>query len=163
MKTKPARDGEVALGFDPAERKDAAITFIGVLQSDWAPGEAPKNLRQSREAGGGRGRVVISRPYRDGLHGLQVGQAIWLVLWFDRARRDLIVQAPRHADGPRGTFALRSPVRPNPIALEAVRITSLDHEAGEIGIDVTDAFDGTPVLDIKPWLDGIDIPPGPED
>ncbi|PWG18521.1 TrmO family methyltransferase domain-containing protein [Salibaculum griseiflavum] len=163
MKTKPARDGEVALGFDPAECKDAAITFIGVLQSDWAPGEAPKNLRQSREAGGGHGRVVISAPYRDGLRGLQVGQAIWLVLWFDRARRDLIVQAPRHADGPRGTFALRSPVRPNPIAIEAVRITSLDHEAGEIGIDVTDAFDGTPVLDIKPWLDGIDIPPGPED
>ena len=160
MKTKPARDGEVALGFDPAERKDAAITFIGVLQSDWAPGDAPKNLRQSREAGGGRGRVAINAPYRDGLRGLQVGQAIWLVLWFDRARRDLIVQAPRHADGPRGTFALRSPVRPNPIALGTTLITALDLETGVIGIDATDAWDGTPVLDIKPWIGTVDVPPG---
>lgn len=160
--TKPSRDGEVALGFDPAERSGGSIAFIGVLHSNWTPGGAPKNLRQSREAGGGGGRVVIDAPYRDGLRGLEIGQAIWLLLWFDRARRDLIVQAPRHAHGPRGTFALRSPVRPNPIAIEAVRITSLDHEAGEIGIDATDAFDGTPVLDIKPWLDGIDIPPEPE-
>jgi tRNA (Thr-GGU) A37 N-methylase len=67
------------------------------------------------------------------------------------------VQVPRHADGPRGTFALRSPVRPNPIALATAVITSLD--GATIGIDATDAFDGTPVLDIKPWIDTVDVPP----
>ena len=56
-------------------------------------------------------------------------------------------------------FTLRSPVRPNPVAMAAVTITSLDMQAGVIGIDATDAFDMTPVIDIKPWMGGIDIPP----
>ena len=161
--TKPPRDGEQSLGFDPAAHTRDGVIFIGTLHTGWAPSRAPRNLRQSRAQGGGAGRVVLEAPYRAGLRGLTVGQAIWLILWFDKSRRDLIVQAPRHAEEPRGTFALRSPVRPNPIAIEAVRITSLDHETGEIGVDATDAFDGTPVLDIKPWLDGIDIPPEPGD
>ena len=144
--------------FDPADRVEAGLSFIGTLHSDWPPGQAPRNLTQAREAGGGHGRVVLRPEYRAGLAGLRAGQAIWLILWFDRSRRDLIVQNPRHTEGTRGTFALRSPVRPNPIAIEAVRITSLDVAAGEIGIDVTDALDGTPVLDIKPWHEGIDVP-----
>lgn len=152
------RPGEIALAEDPGKARDFGLARIGTLHSDWSPGATPKNLRQAREAGGGNARVVLEAPFRQGLTGLEIGQAIWLVLWFDRSRRDLIVQAPRHTDGPRGVFALRSPVRPNPIAIEAVRITSLDMEAGEIGVDVTDAFDGTPVLDIKPWLPGVDIP-----
>ena len=43
--------------------------------------------------------------------------------------------------------------------MAAVTITSLDMQAGVIGIDATDAFDMTPVIDIKPWMGGIDIPP----
>ena len=82
-----------------------------------------------------------------------------MLYWIDRGRRDLIVQAPRHSPEPRGVFALRSPVRPNPIALAAVIIRSIDHETGIIGIDTTDAFDRTPVVDIKPWIEGIDVPP----
>jgi tRNA (Thr-GGU) A37 N-methylase len=76
----------------------------------------------------------------------------------DRGQRDLLVQSPRRADGPRGTFALRSPVRPNPIALATVVITGLDRNVVEI--DAIDAFDGTPILDIKPWLSTVDVPPG---
>jgi tRNA (Thr-GGU) A37 N-methylase len=68
------------------------------------------------------------------------------------------VQSPRHTDGSRGVFALRSPVRPNPIALGTVVITSID--GNTIGIDATDAWDGTPVLDIKPWIPTVDVPPG---
>ena len=156
--TTGERPGERRLGFDPAGRADAMVTFIGQLRTDWQPGTAPRNLRQARERGGGGGVVTLLPEYRAGLAGLSVGQAIWLILWFDRARRDLIVQNPRHADAPRGTFALRSPVRPNPIAIEAVRITDLDPGTGRLAIDVTDAFDGTPVLDIRPWLETVDLP-----
>lgn len=155
---KPPRAGEVMLDHDPGAIRDATLAFIGVLNTDWSD-SAPRNLRQAREAGGGGGVVTLDPAYAPGLRGLSEGQAVWLVLWFDRSRRDLIVQAPRHADGPRGTFALRSPVRPNPIAIEAVRITGIDHAAGRFTVDATDAMDGTPVLDIKPWLDRIDIPP----
>ncbi len=92
------------------------------------------------------------------LTALEVGQAIQVLYWVDRGQRDLLVQSPRHAGGPRGTFALRSPVRPNPIALATVVITGLDRNMVEI--DAIDAFDGTPILDIKPWLSTVDVPPG---
>ncbi len=72
----------------------------------------------------------------------------------------MLLQAPKHVDAPRGTFALRSPVRPNPIALATVLITGLDAAQGVIDIDAIDAFDGTPVLDIKPWIETVDVAPG---
>ncbi|MFP4449310.1 MAG: TrmO family methyltransferase [Rhodosalinus sp.] len=153
------REGEQALGFDPADRTFAGIAAIGRIRSAWAPGDCPRNLRQARERGGGNARLEIDAPYRPGLGGLEAGQWIWLIAWYGDRRRDLIVQAPAHADGPRGTFALRSPVRPNPVALQLVRITRFDSGAGVIGIDATDAFDGTPIVDIKPWLDTVDMPP----
>ena len=153
------RAGEVALPFDPATRIDAGLTFIGHIRSPWGPGTAPRNLRASRETGEGA-RVELLPGYAAGLDGLEVGHAVQLLYWVDRGVRDLIVQVPRHADGPRGTFALRSPVRPNPIALGTVVITSLDRETGTIGIDATDAWDGTPLLDIKPWIGTVDVPPG---
>jgi tRNA-Thr(GGU) m(6)t(6)A37 methyltransferase TsaA len=91
---------------------------------------------------------------------LVAGDALVILLWFGQARRDLILQAPRHRPEPRGTFALRSPVRPNPIGLDIVHILTLDLDAGRIAVDALDAFDGTPVLDIKPWIAAIDIPGG---
>jgi tRNA-Thr(GGU) m(6)t(6)A37 methyltransferase TsaA len=154
-----ARAGEEALGFDPADLSFAGVAAIGRIRSAWRAGDCPRNLRQARERGGGDARLEIDAPYRPGLAGLAEGQWIWLLAWYGDRRRDLIVQAPAHAEGPRGTFALRSPVRPNPVALQLVRITTLDAETGRLEIDATDAFDGTPLLDIKPWLDTVDRPP----
>jgi tRNA-Thr(GGU) m(6)t(6)A37 methyltransferase TsaA len=151
------REGEVALGFDPGARADATLCFIGHIRSPWGKGTAPKNLR-SRAGDRGRRADRAVAGLRAGLTGLSVGQAIQVLYWVDRGQRDLIVQSPRHTDGPRGVFALRSPVRPNPIALGTVVITSID--GNTIGIDATDAWDGTPVLDIKPWIPTVDVPPG---
>ncbi len=153
------RAGEIKLPFDPADRGEAAVSFIGHIRSDWSRGHGPRNVGQARGMGGGNARIELRPGYAPGLTGLAVGQVIWVLYWMDKARRDLIVQAPRHADGLRGTFALRSPVRPNPVSMSAVRITALDMDSGVIGIDATDAFDGTPVVDIKPMLDTVDIPP----
>lgn len=153
------RDGEVRLDFDPADRVRAGITFIGHIRSRWSKGDAPRNLTQARETDGGSARIELDPAYAAGLQGLAVGRAIWVLYWMDRGRRDLILQSPRHTPEPRGVFALRSPVRPNPVAMAAVRITSLNPDTGVIGIDATDAFDMTPVIDIKPWMGGIDIPP----
>lgn len=154
------REGEVQLDFDPGTREDAAVTFIGHIRSDWSVGDSPRNLTQARESGQGAARIELADGYAPGLSGLEVGRPIWVLYWMDKARRDLIVQAPGHTPEPRGVFSLRSPVRPNPVAMAAVRITSLDIEKGVIGIDATDAYDMTPVVDIKPWVDRIDIPPG---
>jgi len=147
------------LPFDPAEGDGPRVAFIGRVRSPWRPdGEHPKNIRKAREMGGAA-RIELDPAYAPGLKGLSAGQYVIVVYWMDRARRDLLVQNPRHVEAPRGTFSLRSPNRPNPIALSSVVITDLDLEAGRIGIDAIDCLDGTPLVDLKPWLETVDIPP----
>jgi tRNA-Thr(GGU) m(6)t(6)A37 methyltransferase TsaA len=154
-----ARPGEVALSFDPARvADDAHLRFIGRLRSPWARGNCPKSLREAREAGGDF-RAEIDRPFRPGLQGLIPGKAVILLYWTGLARRDMIVLEPSHRDSPTGVFALRSPSRPNPIAVGVVRLLAVDQAAGTLSFDALDAFDGTPLLDIKPWLPSVDVPP----
>ncbi|MCI2399745.1 tRNA (N6-threonylcarbamoyladenosine(37)-N6)-methyltransferase TrmO [Aliiroseovarius subalbicans] len=153
------REGEVQLAFDPGDSDGPRVAFIGHVRSRWQPGDAPRNIGSAREAGGAA-TVELEPGYAQGLQGLEVGRHIIVLYWMDRGRRDLIVQSPRHTDSGRGVFSLRSPVRPNPIAMSTVRITALDMDAGVIGIDAIDCFDGTPVVDIKPWIETIDMPQG---
>ena len=157
MASDEKRPGEVAAAVDPAvSADDAAVVFIGRIRSPWASRETcPKNLRRAREDG--RGAVVELDPaWRGGLAGLRGQSHVVLLYWMHHARRDLIVQAPRHVGEPRGVFALRSPVRPNPIGLATVRVVAIDESAGRIEIDAIDCVDGTPLVDIKPWLATID-------
>ncbi|GKY86930.1 tRNA (N6-threonylcarbamoyladenosine(37)-N6)-methyltransferase TrmO [Sinisalibacter aestuarii] len=157
MGDRPAiREGEIALPHDPAARTDAGLVFIGRIRSPWARGNCPKNISKAR-AEKPDTWIELKPEFAPALAGLTVGQPVILLYWMDNARRDLVVQAPAHVDAPRGTFALRSPNRPNPIAAATVRITALD--GARIGIDAIDCFDGTPLVDIKPWLETIDIPP----
>ncbi len=159
-----ARPGELRLAFDPAARAEAGLAFIGRIRSAWGPADCPRNLRAARErmaAGeGGRPQIEIDPGFRAGLEGLAPGDAVILLYWTGAAPRDLIRQSPGHRPGGAGVFALRSPARPNPVALGVVRLVSLDTAAGVAGIDATDAWDGTPLIDIKPWIAAVDIPPG---
>lgn len=157
--TEPPRPGEVALDADPARSDDARLCFIGRLRTPWSRGNCPKNPREARERGGAF-CAQIDPPFRPGLQGLRAGQAVILLYWTGNARRDLIVQSPAHRDGPTGVFALRSPARPNPVALAVVTLQEIDVGAGTLRLDALDAFDGTPHLDIKPWLPTVDLPPG---
>lgn len=155
-----SREGEIALEFDPAQVPgDASAIFIGSIASSWQSRETcPKNMRQASEAGV-PARVIIDPPYRPGLAGLERATHIILLTWFDRSPRNLIVQKPRHSGRARGVFALRSPVRPNPVGIHVVRMLSLDLEQGIATIDAIDVLDGTPLLDIKPYLPSIDAFP----
>ena len=80
-----------------------------------------------------------------------------IVLYFmHEARRDLVVQVSRHS-GRRGTFALRSPVRPNPIAASVVKLIATDGRwLSVVGLD---CLDGTPLLDLKPYFASTDAVP----
>jgi tRNA-Thr(GGU) m(6)t(6)A37 methyltransferase TsaA len=151
------RPGEVTLDRDLVPLGDMTLKVIGRIRSPWSKGNCPKNLREARAQGEGFS-IEIDAPYRPGLAGLTAGDAIVVLYWMDAARRDLIVQSPAHRDGPVGTFALRSPARPNPIAMAVVHLLEIDMTSGVIQIDAMDAFDGTPVLDIKPWLASVDVP-----
>jgi tRNA-Thr(GGU) m(6)t(6)A37 methyltransferase TsaA len=155
------RPGEIRASVDPAVMApDAGIVFIGRARTPWTRrGDMPKNLRQARERGGAAS-IEIGPEWRLGLRDLAPGGHIIVLTWMDRARRDLLVQAPRHRETATGVFSLRSPVRPNPIALHIVRLTGCDPVTGRLSVDALDCLDGTPVLDVKPWLQSVDVPPG---
>lgn len=108
-----------------------------------------------------KGRVVFEPPYRDyrAVKELSEYSHIWLLWLFSRSERDEwspTVRPPRLGGNTRvGVFATRSPYRPNPIGMSAVKLDRvvLDESLGPVlevsGIDIVD---GTPILDIKPYL-----------
>lgn len=97
--------------------------------------------------------LVMDPSVAEALTGLQVGDRIVVVTWFDRADRAVRVTHPRSDDRLplTGVFATRSPDRPNPIGLHTVRVTTIDGQ--RIGVDALEALDATPILDIKIALD----------
>lgn len=161
MRPDDMRPGEIALPFDPAERKpDAGIVFIGRAQTAWTEQSGcPRNMGQARERGN-PAVIIIDAAWRAGLAGLAAGDWIQVLIWAHKARRDLIVQAPKHRDKPVGVFSLRSPVRPNPILLSLTCIAAIDHGAGRIDVDALDCLNGSPVIDIKPFIASADRPDG---
>jgi tRNA (adenine37-N6)-methyltransferase len=158
-RAQPPRSGEVVLSPDPSTLHHATLAFIGRIRSPWANrGECPRNVREARERRGDAS-IELDAAYRPALAGLRPGDHVHLLSWLHDSRRDLALQMPRHAETAKGTFALRSPVRPNPIGLHLVRILSLDAASGVVRIDAIDVLDGTPLLDIKPYLPTVDRPP----
>jgi tRNA (Thr-GGU) A37 N-methylase len=80
-----------------------------------------------------------------------------ILYWMEHSRRDLVVQVPRHYGVGRGTFALRSPARPNPIALSVARL--LEVSGSRLSVIGLDCLDRTPLLDIKPYFASTDAVP----
>lgn len=156
MSTK-SRPGDVALPSDRASQADdARLAFIGRIRSPWkAEDQCPRNLLQARERGGAAW-LEVDEPWRKALCGLDAHAHLLVLYWMDQARRDLVMQHPPHKDEAVGTFALRSPARPNPVAVATVQLTTFDQDTGILGIDAIDCLDGTPLLDIKPWMERID-------
>ena len=76
------------------------------------------------------------------------GARIEVLYWMHLARRDLLQQVPAGAPGAQGTFALRSPVRPNPIATALATVVSVEPDG--LTVRGLDCVDGTPLIDIKP-------------
>ena len=85
-----------------------------------------------------------------------VGDELILITWFDRADRDVQKVHPRSdtTRPPTGVFSTRSPDRPNPIGLHRVRVLEVD--GLRLRVADLEALDGTPVVDVKPVLRGVD-------
>lgn len=152
--------GEVALAQDPALAPgEAHLVFIGRVRSPWSlQSPRPRNPTEARQRGG-RAWLEIHEPFRPGLLGLERFSHVIVLAWLHEARRDPIVIRPPHAEVPRGVFALRSPVRPNPIGLTVARVLSVDAASGLVELDAIDFLDGTPLVDLKPYRPGIDAVP----
>lgn len=154
------REGEEALPFDPAERAgDGHIIFIGRIASLWKNrAECPKNMAAARETAL-PAQAIVDAEYRRGLLGLDGASHVLLLTWLADAGRNLIRQRPRHRPEATGTFALRSPVRPNPIGVHVVRLLGVDEARGILDLEAIDVIHGTPLLDIKPYFASTDAVP----
>ena len=126
---------------------DICMRPIAVVRSPWKEASGvPVNVREAR---GARGTVVVRRRYVRGLKDLGGFDRIWLLFWFNRARRGALIVKPFISKVPRGVFATRAPSRPNPIGMSCVRLRRI---AGNVlHVEDLDLLDGTPVLDIKPY------------
>jgi tRNA-Thr(GGU) m(6)t(6)A37 methyltransferase TsaA len=151
---KPARPGEVAIELPPMF--DASLYFIGCARTPWpTPSDCPKSSRARSDV---VATLEVDPLFAAGLKDVQLFSHLIVLYWIHLSCRDLIQQVPSHLTAPRGVFALRTPVRPNPIGLAVVEIVSI--EGCTIRVRNLDCADGTPLIDIKPYYASLDSEPG---
>lgn len=149
-------------GLRPAEQTvaapaatDAGLVFIGRIHTPWRSRQACP--RQGHDDGPVC-RIELFAPWDAALAGVTDYPRLEIIYWLHQARRDLVRQSPRNDGETRGTFAIRSPMRPNPIATSIVTLVSA--EGSTLLVRGLDCLDGTPLLDIKPDR-VLFVPPAP--
>lgn len=104
-------------------------------------------------------KIILDKEYIKGLKGLNEFKYIQVIYWFDKIeKRDSLIENKPYKKGPDelGVFSTRTPKRPNPIGIETVYLLDIDLENGILYLPYIDAFNNTPVLDIKPYIPSID-------
>jgi len=136
---------------------DFALTPIGSISTPWPTiADCPRNGRQSDPAPVCSVRVF--EPFVPGLLGLKGMSHLILIYWLDQAKSHQLVFTPPFDTEPRGVFATRGPRRPNPIGLSVVQFDGFDGP-DRLLVRFLDCVDGTPLLDIKPYLPTTDAEP----
>ncbi len=137
------RAGETAVESPPAT--DAGLVFIGRIHTPWT--DRLKCPRQGREDGP-TCRIEVFEPWVAALDGIAEYERLEVLYWLHLSRRDIVRQSPRNDGAARGAFSLRTPVRPNPIGTQLVRLLRVD--GANVFVRGLDCLDGTPLLDLKP-------------
>jgi tRNA (adenine37-N6)-methyltransferase len=143
--------------FKTRQRRDVVmieIVPIGVIRS-------PYRERQDapRQGAGtpGVSRLEVYHEYIPAMGNMEGISHIWVLYWMDRAQRNLLTVRRPEWSGERPVFMIRSPARPNPIALSIGKIQSV--EGSVINVTGLEALDGSLVIDIKPYIRGLDCVP----
>ena len=124
---------------------------IGIIHSPFTRrGQAPRQGRECCEPM----QIEIYPQFIPGLGNMEGISHIWVLYWMDRAERDILFAKRPDWDKARPVFTIRSPARPNPIALSIGKIEEISN--GFITVTGLEALDGSPVLDIKPYVAEID-------
>ena len=125
----------------------ATLKTIGYINTPYkAIADCPSNV----DLDGPLCQLVIHDDFVDGLAGLAPGQEILILYWFESTDRTAMKQESRRHRELTGTFALRSPHRPNPIGAAVLPIETIAN--GVVTVKGLDCLDGTPLLDIKPAI-----------
>jgi tRNA-Thr(GGU) m(6)t(6)A37 methyltransferase TsaA len=145
-------EGEVAAELPP--NPDAGLYYIGRIHTPWKQRkDCPKNARESEAVC----TIEVDERWAQALKDVESCSHLVVLYWMDRSRRDIVLQVPRHYGKQRGTFALRSPARPNPIAMSVVRLLKV--EGNKLSVVGLDCLDGTPLVDLKPYFASTDSVP----
>src|SRR4030081_2614975 len=137
------REGELAV--EMPKTTNAGLMFIGRIRTPWT--SRMETPRQGR-ADGPLCRIEVFEPWVPALAGLAQYERVEVLYWLHLSRRDLVLQSPANDGTSRGTFSLRSPVRPNPIGTSIATLVAI--EDGVVLVRGLDCLDGTPLLDLKP-------------
>lgn len=141
--TTGLRQNERTVALDPPT--DATLRFIGTIRTPWKTrDDCPRQGRQD----GPECQLIVDPVWQEALKGLEDYESIEVLYWLDKSRRDLVLQSPKSDGRTIGTFALRSPVRPNPIGTSLVILLGV--EGGTVRVRGLDCLDETPLIDIKP-------------
>jgi tRNA-Thr(GGU) m(6)t(6)A37 methyltransferase TsaA len=133
-----------------------AFRSIGIVRSPFL--EQAGTPIQPSLAGGVEGTVELDAGYADALASLDGFERVWVLYVFDRASAFQKTVVPYRDDRSHGLFATRAPARPNPIGLSSLRLLSV--EGATLRVADVDILDGTPVLDVKPYVPAFDAFPG---
>ncbi len=126
---------------------------IGII---YTPFKEPKGTPiQPTAAKGVHGRVEVFPEYAEGLKDLDGFSHIILIYHFHLSKKFSLKVKPFMDDQMRGVFATRAPSRPNPIGISVVRLIKI--EGNILHIQDVDIVDGTPLLDIKPYVPEFDV------
>jgi len=150
--TDKERWAEVVKPLPQQEGSGFVIYPIGVIRSPYGPeGKRPPHQgRYSHEVC----QIVVDEKFADALKGIENSSHLIVLYWMHKARRDVVASRTPFSDEVFGVFATRSPNRPNPIGICVVEL--LERKGNVLLVKGLDAFDGTPVVDIKPYSFGID-------
>ena len=126
---------------------------IGVIHSPYKTKEqCPIQPLYASEA---EGRVEVFEQYADGLKDIELFSHIYLLYFFDRGGEIQLVRSTFLDDQPHGIFACRHPGRPNGIGISIVKLVRRD--GNDLVVRGIDILDGTPLLDIKPYIPRFDV------
>lgn len=124
---------------------------IGFVRSPYRePRQVPKGLGAKHEA---EGVLAILPEFEAGLTDIEGFSHLYVIWVFDRSQGFELLGTPPSDDRPHGVFATRSPKRPNPIGLSVVELSR--RQGADLHVRGLDMLDGTPILDIKPYLSSI--------
>lgn len=133
---------------------DAGLWFIGRIRTPWQ--QRHDCPRRGDIENGPPCRIEVDSRWGAALDGIDKHRNLQVLYWMHLSRRDAVRQNPAFADSSIGTFAIRSPLRPNPVASSVVRLLGV--EGNVLTVRGLDCVDGTPLIDLKPefgatWCD----------
>ena len=154
LQTSPPYIREVSKALRPAElgehfNMSIKMEPIAIVHTD------AKELPRQWTVSDVEGTLVIDDRYLEGVKDVEAGQRIVVIFHFHRSPEfdaSYLTQKPRHRKKRLGVFSIRSPIRPNPIGMSVLEV--LEVKDNVIHVKGVDMLDGTPVLDIKPHIDG---------